>query len=113
MKTINILIVAVIALVSIAAGVAKVMQVPAEMEFLQGLGLTLPLIMAFGVGQVIAGALLVWPKTRVPGCVVAIIGFSLSTALIFISGDTKFGVISILPIILAAVILLPVRNSDA
>ena len=62
MKIVNILIIAIIVLLSIAAGLAKVMQAPQEMDFLQGVGLSSAMIIAFGLVQTSAGVLLVPQK---------------------------------------------------
>jgi len=56
-KIVNLLLVAVLALLSIAAGFAKVMQTPQEMEFLQSLGLSSVLILVFGSIQIVGGGL--------------------------------------------------------
>jgi len=104
-KIVNILIVAIIALLSIAAGLAKVMQAPQEMEFLQGLGLSSVLIVVFGLVQILGGVLLVPRKTRMLGAVLATSAFVISTGLIFIAGNLTFGLVSILPIALACVII--------
>ena len=48
MKILNILIVALIAVLSITAGAAKAMQSPQEMEFLQSFGLSVVIIFSFG-----------------------------------------------------------------
>ena len=104
MKIINILIIAVIALLSIAAGLAKVMQTPQEMEFLQGLGLSPALIIVFGLIQISGGLLLVTQKTRIVGAVLATFAFVVSTVLIFVGGNLAFGLFSMLPVGLAAAI---------
>jgi hypothetical protein len=111
MKMINTLVVAIIALLSIAAGLAKVMQTPQEMAFLQGLGMSTGLIVAFGLVQIIGGVLLVLKKTRMPGVVLATSAFVVSTVLIFIGGDFTFGLISILPIALAGLIINQLRKT--
>ena len=105
MKVVNFLIIAVVALLSIAAGAAKVMQAPQEMEFLQSVGLSKSLIMVFGLVQIAVGFLLVLQKTRLPGAVVAAAAFIVSTILIFIGGDLAFGLFSILPIVLAGIVI--------
>ena len=66
MKVVNFLIIAVVALLSIAAGAAKVMQAPQEMEFLQSVGLSKSLIMVFGLVQIAVGLLLVLQKPDCP-----------------------------------------------
>jgi hypothetical protein len=106
MKVVNFLIIAVVALLSVAAGVAKVMQAPQEMEFLQSVGLSsTSLIMVFGLVQIAAGLLLVLQKTRLPGAVLAAAAFIVSTVLIFIGGDLAFGLFSILPIVLGGIVI--------
>ena len=105
MKTVNILIIATIALLSIAAGLAKVMQTQQELEFLQGVGLSSALIVAFGLVQISGGVLLVLKKTRLLGAVLATSALVVSTVLIFIGGNLAFGLVSILPIALACVII--------
>lgn len=105
MKIVNILIIAIVALLSIAAGLAKVMQTQQEMEFLQGVGLSSVVIVAFGLVQILGGVLLVPRKTRMLGAILATSALVVSTVLIFIGGNLSFGLVSILPIALAGVII--------
>ena len=105
MKIVNILIIAIIVVLSIAAGLAKVMQTQQEMEFLQGFGLSSALIVAFGLVQILGGVLLVPQKTRLAGAVLATSALVVSTVLIFVGGNLAFGLVSILPIALACVII--------
>jgi len=105
MKIVNVLIIVVVVLLSIAAGAAKVMQVPQEMEFLRSVGLSESLIMVFGLIQIAGGVLLMTQKTRLIGAVLAASAFVLSTILIFIGGNIEFGLFSILPIVLAGIVI--------
>ena len=105
MKIVNILIITIVALLSIAAGLAKVMQTQQEMEFLQSFGLSSVLIVAFGLVQILAGVLLVPQKTRMLGAVLATTALVVSTVLIFVGGNLVFGLVSMLPIALACVII--------
>ena len=105
MKIVNLLIVVVIALLSIAAGLAKVMQAPQEMEFLQGLGLSTVQIVVFGLVQILGGVLLVPGKTRMPGSILVTAALVVSTTLIFIGGNLTFGLFSLIPVALASVII--------
>ena len=83
MKIVSFLIIAMIALLSFAAGLAKVLQTPQEMEFLQGVGLSPVLIVVFGLVQIAGGVLLVLQKTRMVGAVLAASALVVSTVLIF------------------------------
>lgn len=105
LKFLNIFIIAVIALLSIAAGLAKVMQSPQEMEFLQGLGLNAFLITVFGLVQIAGGVLLATKKTRLAGAVLVTLSFVVSAVLIFIGGDVTFGLFSMIPAALAGMII--------
>ena len=105
MKIVSYLIITIVALLSIAAGLAKVMQTPQEMEFLQGASLSPDLIVVFGMVQILGGLLLIPQKTRMVGAVIAATAFAASTALIFMGGNLAFGLISILPIALAGIVI--------
>ena len=105
MKIINFLVITIVMLLSIAAGLAKVMQMPQELEFLQGLGLSPVLIIVFGLVQIAGGILLVPQKTRMVGAVLATSALVLSTVLIFVGGNLVFGLFSTIPIALAGVII--------
>ena len=105
MKIVRFLIITIVVLLSIAAGLAKAMQAPQEVEFLQGAGLSLTQIFVFGLVQISAGILLIPQKTRMIAAVLAASAFAVSTILIFMGGNMSLGVFSILPIALAGVII--------
>lgn len=104
MKILNIVLVAMIALLSIAAGVAKVIESPQEVQFLQGFGFNSMLIIAYGVVQIVGGILLAIPKTIKLGAIIIMLAFALSTLLIFIGGYTMYALASLLPIVLTGFI---------
>ena len=105
MKIINILIISIVALLSIAAGLAKIMQNPQEMAFLQSVGLSTAVIIVFGTVQVLGGVLLVPPRTRMFGAVLVTFAFFVSVVLIFLSGNVQFALVSLLPVILGGVLI--------
>lgn len=95
-----------LAALSIAAGVPKIMQMPQELQFLSSIGLNGVLVSVVGAVQVLGGVLLVPLKTRLPGAAVAEMAFILSSVAIFMSGNTQFGIISLLPVLLLNVVIL-------
>jgi len=105
LKIVKILIIVAVALLSIAAGLAKVMQTEQEMAFLQGFGFSSALVIVFGVVQLAGGVLLVLPGTRIPGAVLAAAAFAVSALLIFIGGNWVFGLLSTIPVALACLII--------
>lgn len=111
MKFVKIFIVAIVALLSIVAGLAKVMQSQQEVEFLQGLGLSVFLIIVFGLVQIAGGVLIAPKKTRVPGAVLVTLSFAVSTVLIFMGGNVAFGLFSLIPAALAGMIIYQTSKS--
>ncbi|WP_394176057.1 DoxX family protein [Thalassotalea litorea] len=105
MKILNIVLIAFITLLSIAAGFAKVMEMPQEVQFLQGFGFNSTLVIAYGLLQITGGVLLMLPRTIRLGALITIFSFGLSAILIFISGNTIFAFASLLPIAMTAYIL--------
>ena len=86
MKMVNILIIAIVALLSVAAGLV----------------------------QVLGGVLLVPKKTRLPGAILATSALVVSAVLIFVGGNLTFGLVSMLPIALAGVIIYQsARNTNS
>ena len=84
MKILKIIIISLVTLLCIAAGLAKVLQSEQEVAFLQSFGLSTALIVAFGMVQLGAGILLIFPKTRLFGAVLAITAFVTSTIMILV-----------------------------
>lgn len=105
MRFVSILIITIVVLLSVAAGLAKVMEAPQELEFLQSAGLSTTLIIIFGLIQIAAAVLLVPRKTRMAGSVLAALAFAVSSVLIFVAGNLGFGLFSLLPVLLACVII--------
>ena len=110
LKTVNLII---LVLLSLAAGAAKVMQVPDEVAFFQQAGVSLTLMLLLGTVQVGAGILICITRTRVVGLVLAGTGFLASTAVILMVGKLGFALVSLLPVLLAALAFRQAKNGRA
>ena len=55
MKTLTVLLTVAMVLLSVAAGAAKIAQVPDEVQFLNGFGFSQPGVFLYGVVQIIGG----------------------------------------------------------
>ena len=96
-----------LALLGVAAGVAKMLQSPQEMVFFHDqMGFSAEAIMAFGLLQFAAGVMLVFKKTRLVGAALLGITLLLSSIVIFMAGETLFGAISLLPVLMADLVVL-------
>lgn len=106
MKIPSMVILVLLIILSFTAGIAKVMQLPAEMEFLQGVGFSSNLVILFGLMQIMGGALLVFQKTRTVGAILVVATLSISSITIFMAGKISFGLFSILPVAMAGILLM-------
>lgn len=91
----------IVAFLSIAAGVAKLMKVPQETTFFDSLGIDLRFMLILGIFQVAAGIFIFMPRARRMAAILTAIAFSFSTIMIFMTGQIGFGLFSILPVVLA------------
>ncbi len=104
------IILIVLILMSLAAGAAKVLQMPQEIQFFQTAGLGIVLLMVLGVVQVVGAGLAAVPKTRTIGAGLMGVGFLVSAAVIFMTGNIGFGVFSLLPVALAGFLMTGARE---
>tara|TARA_R110000744_G_scaffold304543_2_gene413036 strand:+ start:3979 stop:4347 length:369 start_codon:yes stop_codon:yes gene_type:complete len=111
MKTVINLLIVIIALLSLAAGIAKVTHSPQEVQFLQGFMFNDFTITLFGVIQVLAaivlsgGALFTHKAITLVGAITVALCLLLSSILIFVSGNWVFGLLSLLPVALTGLII--------
>jgi len=105
MKILQKILLVLMVLLSIAAGVAKALQVPNEVVFFENLGLSTNILIAFGVAQIIAGIELAIPATRKLGIWFAALLFFTSAVMLFISGNLPFACVSLIPVALTLFLL--------
>lgn len=102
MKILKIVLTVIVAFLSIAAGLAKLMGAPQEVVFLSSLGFNSSMILLFGAAQAVGAILTALPVTRLFGLIIIFLGFLLSAILVFVSGKLVFGMVSLLPVIVVA-----------
>lgn len=93
-----------LALLSAAAGAAKVMLVPEEAAFLAQFGLSEVQIIAFGALQIGGAILMVVPYSRMLGSALVTVSFLVSAGLLLAAGNLAFGAFSLLPAALAGLV---------
>ncbi len=99
LKTLNWIL---LALLGIAAGTSKLLQVPQEMAFFQGeMGYSAEVIMVFGLLQFVAGVMLVFKQTRMVGGALLGLTLLLSAIVVFMAGKIGFGIVSLVPVLMA------------
>lgn len=111
MKYLNIVLLIIIILMSIAAGAAKVLQTPQEAEFFAAAGLGNTAMIALGIWQIAGAILAAVPKFRMAGSFVIAAGFLASVLVILMTGDLTFAVISLAPVGVAVFVGLRARGA--
>lgn len=101
MRIFKLILLVLLVLMSLAAGVAKIMQTPQELAFFEAVGVSPNLLIPFGLLQVIVAVLAILPKTRKFGLMFMAAAFLASALMIFAGGQVGFGVVSFIPAALA------------
>lgn len=93
-----------LAALGVAAAAPKILQMPQELEFLKAIGFSAIAVSILGVIQLAGGVLLFSEKSRLPGAMLTALAFLISSVAIFTGGNTKFGLISLLPVVLTIIV---------
>ena len=94
MKTGFAILVAILTLLAVSSGIAKIALMPSEVEFFGRYGFANPVLIAFGVTQLIGGILLPWKRTRFVGATVIACTFLVSLAILLIDGNVAISVVT-------------------
>lgn len=101
MKYVVALVLVVLVLLSFAAGGAKALNMPQEVQFFEEAGLSSSLLLPLGIIQILGGLLSIFRLRRRIGAVVMAFGFLFSAIAIFLTSNAVFGLISLLPVALS------------
>lgn len=105
LQTIVTVVIYALALLSIAAGIPKILQMPQELGFLESIGFSRIAVSMLGLVQLTGGILLFGRRLRLLGAVLAAAALLVSSIAIFVSGDTRFGLISLLPLVVLIIVI--------
>ncbi len=113
MNTAHKIIHVIVTLLSIAAAVPKISQAPQEVQFFAAVGLPPLAVAVFGCVQLLGGVLLIIPRTRLWGALIAALAFLCSAIMLLMAGQMAFGLVSLVPAALAAAIAKRVLSSQS
>ena len=113
MHRLRIAVLLILILLGVAAGIAKTMKMPQELEFFQAVGLSEMSLVLFGAAQICGAVLLVFRRSRLGGAVISTIMFSASAIMVFITGALGFGAVSLLPALMSVWIIRDTARSKS
>lgn len=93
-----------VAALGIGAGIPKIAQMPDEVNFFQQVGLGNEAVAIFGLLQLAAGVLLLFRKTRTGAGIALAVMFLASSVMLFLAAKTIFGLVSLVPVIMALLV---------
>ena len=97
--------VVMMSLLALSSGVTKIMLMQQEADFYGTYGFTNPILIAFGVAQVVGAVLLMISKTRVYGAAIVGSTFLVSGVVLVLAGNIPGAIVTFVVILVLGVIL--------
>ncbi len=104
MKIVPNIVLAILVFLAISAGITKILLLQQDVEFFGKYGFSNPILIAYGVIQLIGGVLLVLPKTRIMGAVLIAITFLISAVVLVMDGNIPVAIITVICILFLGVV---------
>ncbi len=105
MKIVFRIILTILVLLAVASGTTKILLMEQDADFFGKYGFSDPILVIFGLAQLIGGLLMTFVKTRFVGATVVAITFLVSLALVLLEGNMAVSVITGVALLLLVVIM--------
>ena len=105
MKAVSIIILATLTLLAVSSGITKILLMQQDVEFFGKYGFSDPILIAFGLAQLVGGLLLVFTKTRFVGAAIVAVTFLVSLAILLIEGNVPVSIITVVATLLLGVVM--------
>lgn len=105
MKAVSVIILVILILLAVSSGITKILLMQQDVEFFGKYGFSNPILVTFGLIQLIGGLLLVFSRTRFVGAVVVAITFLVSLVVILMEGNIPVGIATVIATLLLGVVM--------
>lgn len=112
MKVIFYVVLVVLIFLAVSSGITKIMLMPRDAEFFGQYGFTNPILIGYGISQLLGGILLAIPKSRVFGAIIVAITFLISVVILILADNIAVAVITLIFILLLGFIINKSLDSD-
>ena len=92
-------------LLAISSGVTKIALMQQDVDFFGKYGFTAPILIAFGVIQLIGGVLMAFRKTRFSGAAIVAITFLISLVVLLMDGNIPVSIVTLLAILMLGIVM--------
>ena len=105
MKVVSTLILVILILLAVSSGITKILLMQQDVDFFGKYGFSDPILIGFGLAQLLGGLLLAFSKTRFIGAAVVAVTFLISLALLLIEGNIPVSIITAVATLLLGVVM--------
>ena len=105
MKVVYMIIVVLLILLAVLSGTTKILLMQQDVDFFGKYGFSDPILIIYGLVQLIGGLLLVFTRTRFVGAAIVAITFLISLVVILMEGNIPVGIVTVIAILLLGVIM--------
>lgn len=86
----------ILILLAASSGVSKVMLMQQDVDFFGQYGFTNPVLIVFGIVQLLGGVLLAISKTRVVGAIIVAMTFLISAAILAMANNVPMAIVTLI-----------------
>ncbi len=113
MKTVSTIILVILIFLAVSSGVTKVILMQQDVDFFGKYGFSNPLLIVYGLVQLVGGVLLVFKRTRFVGAAIVATTFLISLAVLVMDGNIPVSIATVVATLLLAVIMKQSWNTTA
>ena len=105
MKVVSTVILAILVLLAVSSGVTKILLLPQDVDFFGKYGFSNPILIAYGLVQLVGGLLLVFAKTRFIGAAIVAITFVISLVVLVMEGNIPVSIVTAFATLMLGVVM--------
>ena len=105
MRVISTIILAMLVLLAAASGITKILLLQQDVDFFGKYGFSDPILIGFGLIQLLGGLLLIFEKTRFTGAAIVAVTFLISLALLLVEGNIPASIITLVATLLLGIVM--------
>ena len=103
MKIVSATILVILVLLAVSSGITKVALMQQDVDFFGKYGFSNPILIAYGLVQLIGGVLMVFKRSRFLGAAIVAITFLISLAVLLMEGNLPVSIATIVATVLLGV----------
>lgn len=96
MKVFFYIVLVLLVFLAVSSGITKILLMPQDVEFFGQYGFSNPILISYGIAQVIGGILLATPRTRGLGAATIACTFIISAVILFLAGNIAVAVVTLI-----------------